>query len=428
MSLDDRTVYTERCTRCSQCKFVPLARSDAFASICPSMDYGQFHAFSGGGKVITSYAYNAGACEATDAMIDSVYACTMCGACDTACKTHMGDQVEPFDTLLELRARLAGEGHVPQTLQHLVEQLDSPTAPRQPSESDSWHHGLGIKDAGKDKVDVLFHVGRENAADRAQWGGLRLIARLLTQAGVDFGIAYDDEADSGALAYELGYRDIAERLADTCFDQIARSGASILLVGGASDYAGFRNIYPRMARSLAAVRVVHTTEYIEELIGAGRLALEMMGKGKAAYHDSCRLGRRSEPYVPWQGQQIRVLNTLLVSDPPRHMHFGVDGNYNAPRSLLARIAGLDVQDFERSREFSYCCGGGCGVSEAYPEMADQAALQCLDEAASQGAEMIVSGSAGCQRNMQAAAERHGRATRVVTVFELLAQCLVGEAG
>lgn len=360
-------------------------------------------------------------------MVDSVYACTMCGACDTACKTHMGDQVEPFDTLLELRARLAGEGHVPQALQRLFEQLDSQASPTRAAQSDTWHHGLGIKDAGKEKADILFHVGRENAADRAQWDGLRLLARLLTQAGVDFGIIHDDEADSGALAYELGYRDVAGRLADACLDQITLSGASILLVGGASDYAAFRNIYPRMGRSFASIRGLHTTEYIEELIGAGCLTLAMAGNGKAVYHDSCRLGHRSEPYVPWQGRQIRVLNTLLVSDPPRHMHFGLNGNYETPRSLLGRIAGLEVKDFERSREFSYCCGGGCGVAEAYPEMAGQAALQCLDEATSLGAETIISGSACCQRNMHVAAKRHGRTIRVATVFELLAQSLVGEA-
>ena len=145
MSLADRKNYMEQCTRCSQCKFVPMPKSKDFSSICPSIDYGQFHAYCGGGKVVTAYGYLHEKIEASPGMIDSVFACTMCGACDTACKTHFGDNVEPFDTLLELRAQMAEDGKVPPALANIIENLTSegtPTGKR--ADRSKWTEGLEI--------------------------------------------------------------------------------------------------------------------------------------------------------------------------------------------------------------------------------------------------------------------------------------------
>ena len=44
------------CWRCSHCKWVPSPKSYDFAHACPSIEYGGFHPYSGGGKVITAYA------------------------------------------------------------------------------------------------------------------------------------------------------------------------------------------------------------------------------------------------------------------------------------------------------------------------------------------------------------------------------------
>ena len=112
MSLESRIHNIEQCNRCSQCKFVHMPKSREFSSVCPSIDFGKFHAYSGGGKVISAYGYHKNVTEASPRMIESVYACTMCGACDTLCKSHMGDNVEPFDTILEFRAQLADDGLV----------------------------------------------------------------------------------------------------------------------------------------------------------------------------------------------------------------------------------------------------------------------------------------------------------------------------
>lgn len=425
MALEDRTLYQEACNRCSQCKFVPMPQSEAFASICPSIDYGNFHAYSGSGKLITGYALQRGQAQVTPSVVESIYACTMCGGCDTACKTNAGDEVEPLDTLYALRAYMAQGGHVPAALTGLtglVEQLrreGSHHGPR--AQRSRWADGLGLRDATREPVDVLLHVEGENAHDPAQWPQLHALVRLLQAAGVDFGIAYDTENDAGSLAFDLGYQDDARALARQQLALLRQSGASVLLTASASAYTAFRSFYPRLGVPLDGVRIVHSTEYVAELAAAGRVALRGSRTLRATYHDPCKLGRLSEPYRPWSGKRITVLNTLSVPDTPRPQRFGTQGQYEAPRQLLRSVRGLELVEMERHHEFSFCCGAAAGVAQAYPEMADMAGVSRLKEARKTGATHLVTACAGCQQHLAATAARHGIDITVCGVFDLLAE-------
>lgn len=424
MALEDRRGYQEACTRCSQCKFVPMPDSKEFSSICPSIEYGHFHAYSGSGKVITSYALREGKAKVTPKLVDSVYACTACGGCDIACKTNMGEEVEPLDTIYELRAHLATQGHVPAAQAQLVERLrqeGSHLGPR--SERSRWAEGLGIKDATREPVAVLLHVGGDNAFDAAQWPQLQALVQLLQAARVDFGMAYDAERDAGGLAFDLGFQDVALALAQHQQALLKQSGARVLLAAGADAYAAFRAFYPRLGVSFDGVRVLHSTEFVDELLHSGRLRLAATAALKATYHDPCHLGRISEPYKPWKGEQITVLNTMVVPDSPRQVRFGNGGLYEAPRQLLRRIEGLELVEMERNRQFSYCCGAAAGVPQAYPEMAQMAGVNRLREARKTGASCVVTACAGCQRHLAATAAAHAIDIDVRGVFELLATSL-----
>jgi len=401
-----------------------MPASKAFSGICPSIDYGKFHAFCGGGKVISAYGYHHQQVRATPTMIDSVYACSMCGACDTACKTHFGDNVEPFDTIFDLRERLAEDGKTPPAIKALIENLQREGAPQgKRSERNEWAEGLGITDARKQQVEVLLHVGSENAFDHGQWPNLRFLVQLLETGSVNFGIVYEDENDSGGFAYETGYRKLAAQLATRWRELVKASGAKTLLVAGAHDYASFKNLYPRLGLALDSVRVLHTSEFLEDLLADKLSKLSFKKQAKVTYHDSCRLGRRSETYHPWQGEKIRVLNTMAVSDSPRTMNYGNQGNYDSPRRLLLRIEGLELVEMERNRQFAYCCGGETSVTEAYPDMADMAAVNCLKEAQASGADVLVTASACCRRNMSSAAKRNGIDIAVTDLMELMSEAI-----
>lgn len=424
MALEDRRGYQEACTRCSQCKFIPMPDSQEFSGICPSIDYGIFHAYSASGKVITSYALREGKAKVTPKLVESVYACTVCGGCDISCKTNMGEEVEPLDTIYALRAHLAKQGHLPAALAQMIERLrqdGSHLGAR--TERSRWAEGLGIKDATREPVAVLLHVGADNAFDRAQWPQLQGLVRMLRAAHVDFGIAYDAESDAGDLAFDLGFQDDVLALAKHQQRLLQQSGAQVLLAASAGAYAAFRAFYPRLGVSLDGVRILHTTEFVDDLLKSGRLRLSAAAPLKATYHDPCHLGRLSEPYKSWNGKQITVLNTMVVPDSRRQVRFGNGGLYEAPRRLLQRIEGLQLVEMERNRQFAYCCGAAAGVAQAYPEMAQKAAVNRLREAQKTGASCVVTACAGCQCHLAATAAAHAIDIEVRGVFDLLATSL-----
>lgn len=419
MALEDRRQYQQACTRCSQCKFVPMPASKVFSSICPSMDHGHFHAFSGGGKVITSYALLEGKAEITPALVDSVFSCTMCGACDSACKTNMGENIEPLDTLYELRAYLAKLGQVPRSTSQLVAQLVSEGSPYGlRAQRNRWVDNLHIKDAPTQGAQVLLYIGGSMAYEQSQWPQLRLLVSLLEEAQIDFGIDFA-ETDAGGLAYDLGFREESLTLAQGVEKRLRQSGATLLLAASAEDYAAFKGIYPRLGVNLESVQVLHASEYIFELVRDGRLDLRAGLDARVTFHDSCRLGRLSETYHQWSGAWQTVLNTVPVPEPRRPARFGNGGNYEAPRNLLRR-AGVNIAEMERNRQFAYCCGAGAGADSCYPEMAEQAALQRLAEAQATGVDCVVTACAKCQLHMAGVARKHGVQMDVQDVFELIA--------
>lgn len=421
MALEDRRIYQEACTRCSQCKFVPMPESKAFSGLCPSVDYGHFHAYSAGGKVITSYALLENKAAITSTLIDSVFACTMCGACDTACKTNLGENVEPLDTLYELRAHLAKEGHTPVALRQMVERLmaeGSHLGLR--SARSRWAEGLAIKNAAHEPVEVLLHIGSSMAFDTQQWPQLKLLVDLLTWANVDFGIAFDDESDSGGLAFDLGSQAQAQTLARATQERVVQSGARVMVVACAQEYAAFKGIYPRLGVPLTSVSIVHSSEFIEALVRDGKLAMNSTAKRTVTYHDPCRLGRLSETYQPWGGEWQTVLNTIPVPATKRPVLYGNNGNYEAPRQLLG-MAGIEVLEMQRNRQFAYCCGAGAGAAEAYGDMADQAALRRLEEAQATGANCLVTACAGCERHFAKVARAHGIEMEIVDVLTIVGE-------
>lgn len=424
MSLEDRKWHIEQCIRCHNCKFTPIAKSQRYSAICPAIQYGEFHAYSASGKIITAYGMMTGRSDYSVETLASLTTCSMCGACDTTCNTLLERKVAPMDTLYEIRAKIVNDGKSPkqhhQLITNLVNHGNAFGKPR--SERSTWAAGLSIKSASKEQVDVLLHVGCQNAYDEKQWPSLVAIVEMLEKAGVTFGILGDDECDPGGLAYELGYRDVAIRLAKESSRTIRASGANTLVTCCADSLAAFRNYHRRMGVS-TDIRIFHVTEYIEKLLAEGRLVMRASSDEVVTYHDPCRLGRLSEEFVPWSGQWKEIdgpINRgMAVSDPPAPKRFGLGGVYDAPRNLLRKVSGVRFVEMERVREFSYCCGAGGGGKEAHPEFAEKAAMDRLDEACSTGATTLVTACAGCVRHLRETARNHATKIEVKGLIEFI---------
>jgi Fe-S oxidoreductase len=78
---------------------------------------------------------------------------------------------------------------------------------------------------------------------------------------------------------------------------------------------------------------------------------------------------------------------------------------------------------ERIREYSWCCGAGGGVREAYPEFSNWTASERITEARSTGAEALVTACPWCERNFLDAIGGQDNDLKVLDIIELVQQAL-----
>ena len=96
--------------------------------------------------------------------------------------------------------------------------------------------------------------------------------------------------------------------------------------------------------------------------------------------------------------ETKIYGQAVVYDPPRPRHNGASGVYQAPRDVLAAIPGVELVEMERSREAAWCCGAGGACREAFPEYSAATAAERVEEAASTGAEALVTACSRCELN------------------------------
>lgn len=415
MSLRDLKNDMEGCSRCSSCKWVPYnqMRSWRFSKNCPSITRYNFHAYSGSGKMIMANSILQERSELNDAVADIVYHCQLCGACDAACKAYR-DDIDINEVLLELRAYCVENGFVLPEHLDVVESMkrEDNTLGERKEDRGLWAEGLGVKDINEEKVEVMFHAGCRFSYDPGLRDTIRGILGILLEAGVDVGIAGREESCCGGKAYEMGYQGDGENYAEDVIQRVVASGATTLVTACSDCYATFVYLYARMGKEMP-VKVLHISQFMEELIRQGKIRLEKANSMRVTYHDPCHLGRKGEPYTgDWSGR-----NKLeRREEEKRQGWFGV---YEPPRNILRALPGIELCEMERIREYSWCCGSGGGVLEAFPEFAMETAKERLEEAMSTGAEALVTSCPWCEATFREAVESGGFDLEIYDVNDLV---------
>jgi Fe-S oxidoreductase len=164
------------------------------------------------------------------------------------------------------------------------------------------------------------------------------------------------------------------------------------------DLGMLRSKYLRYSRAPQA-KVIHASEFLLPLIQKGRLRLTQPIKHCVSYHDPCYLGRQSEVPHEWHGKELQTHGVMHYFSPPKPINYGVNGVFDAPRNIMRIIPSLKFVEMHRIREYAYCCGGGGGVPDAHPNVAQSAAIQRMDEARSVGAEVLVTACQHCRHNL-----------------------------
>jgi Fe-S oxidoreductase len=425
MALSDYAFEMDFCSRCSHCKWIPLLfiKSHRYAGVCPAIERYNFHAYSGGGKVIAAHSVYEGRSEITDELLDVIYRCQLGGACNVMC--HLSNEIlEPMQIMRELRTLAVEQGKLLPEHTMIIDSMrkEDNVLGEKKAERGRWAEGLDVKDINSEQAEVLYHAGCRYSYDSDLQGIARMGVSLLRSAGVDVGIAGKEESCCGGRAFDIGYRGEMEKYADDFLGRLKASGASILVTSCSDCYSAFKHLYPMIGKSLG-VEVLHITEYLDRLIKEGKIVLRREVPLRVTYHDPCHLGRLGEEYAPWSGEWKTVHGGVIISDPPKPVHKGLGGVYEPPRDVLRAIPGLQLFEMERNREFSWCCGAGGGVLEAYEDFATWTALERIEEARSTGAEALVTACPWCERNFKDAVAGNGRGMRIYDVVELVQEAM-----
>ena len=422
MVLRDYKRNMEICCRCSYCKFIPLEMIKGYehVNVCPSIARYNFHAYSGGGRINMAVGILENRFDYTDRLLEVVYNCQMCGACDTSCKYAM--DMEVLDPINEIRIACVESGHSLPVLDKMVASLRAQGSMvlKASTKRCEWTQGLEIKDYTKERVEVIYHAGCRTCYDKDMWKVAQDTINLMYKAGIDVGIAYE-ESCCGGRGYQIGYREDAIKQAKRNMDIIKKSGAKTFVTGCAECYHAFKVLYDKFVVK-GDLEVLHTSEYFDRLIQAGKLKPNKKVGLKVTYHDPCHLGRQGEPYINWQGK--RVPGQIILFNPPKEFRRGTYGVYEPPRNVLKSIPGIKLVEMERIKEYAWCCGAGGGVKETNPDFARWTANERFMEAKNTGAEAIVTGCPGCQVSLQEISRENDGTLQVYDVVELLAKVIL----
>lgn len=424
MALEDYAGDMNMCCRCSACKFIPLQMIKGYkhAYVCPSISRYNFHFFSGGGRLNLGVAGLEQGFKYTPWYLSTVYNCQQCGACDVSCKYGM--DMEVLLPIQELRIRAVEDGHPHPTLARVVERMSKTGSmvPMEGAKRGDWAAGLGLKDASQEKVEVLYHVGCLTSFDRSMQKVAQATAKVLTTAGIDFGILGETETCCGGRAYEMGHKNDFMAQAKKSMEVIRATGAKTLVTSCAECYQAYKVLYDRFGlRNDSELKVVHTSQLIADLISQGKLKLSGRVELSVTYHDPCHLGRLGEPWIHWQGK--KVPGDRFIFDPPKPYRRGTKGVYEPPRQVLKSIPGLVLEEMDRIKEYAWCAGSCGGVTDSNPEFAEWTAAQRLEEALCTGADALVSATPWGERLLREVAEKTGVKLGVYDIVELVAQAI-----
>lgn len=327
--------------------------------------------------------------ELPPAQVMRMYQCTLCGHCTEVCSTRI--DLIPFwltaRRQIDRRARLPAVAALGDRIATSSNVYGSPAIERiawvedvPDSPPDHWIRA---------KAEVVYFTGCSSALTPRNRRIARSFTTLLAAAKVDFALLGEQEVCCGFPLVAAGLLDQADALVTQNVERVRSIGASMVVFTCPACRLQWLEAY---ASCLPGVRLLHATEFLTDLLAAGRLPLSEKSRRIVTYHDPCDLGRKG-------------------------------GVYDAPRQVLASIPGVQLVEPRLRRERTSCCGGGGDLEMVDPALVGRVASHTVSQLLQTGARAIVTACPQCVRTLARSAKESGSAVQVLDIVELLAGAL-----
>ena len=315
---------------------------------------------------------------------DEIWSCTTCGACEQECPLL----VEYIDKVMDLRRGMIDDGKVPQTLQKPLKALESRGNPygKLEKKKADWAKAKDFQQScavkvleGANGVDTLYFVDSMTSYDDRMQAIARATARILRRAGTNFGILGSAEKDSGHDVRRFGEETLFMALRDQNVEAIKASGVQRIVTSDPHAYNALKHDY----RDVPPVE--HISQVLAREVKDGHISFTPAENGSVyTYHDACYLGRHNQVY-------------------------------DEPRAVLDAIPGLQRVEMKRSRDRSFCCGGGGLMLFYEPKEEQRMGVLRVKMAAEAGANVIVTACPFCMANIEDAIKVAGMEGKMTAI-------------
>jgi Fe-S oxidoreductase len=323
-----QTLDQDACTKCGRCSSACPANAsgrnlDPQKVILDLKSYRESR--SNGGEEVPIIA------DGGTSVIDpsTMEACMSCMACMDACPVD----IEHLTHFTDMNRRLTESGQMDENVQEAMMNVfrEGNTFGSSARNRPDWTEDLDfeVPDAREQPVEYLWYVGDYPSYDDRNKKVAKALARVFHEAGVDYGILYEDEQTDGNDVRRVGEEGLYEQLVEENSAAIGDCEFDTIVCTDPHSYNTFMNEYPEFdACEWTEDDVAHYTQVVEDLVDSGQLRVPGALDYTVTYHDPCHLGR-------------------------------YNGEYEAPRTLVQET-GCDLYEMPRNRSDSFCCGGGGG--------------------------------------------------------------------
>jgi Fe-S oxidoreductase/nitrate reductase gamma subunit len=286
--------------------------------------------------------------------------CTTCRACQQACPVY----IEHVDKIVDLRRNLAMEkSRFPEAAQEALKCLGTRGHPYRGTTATrtTWCEGRDVKTLAEDsEVDILYWVGCSAALDDRNMKVAQATVKVLRAAGVRFGILGDAEACCGDPARRMGDEYLFQTICQQNIETLKSYNVKKIVTACPHCFNSLKYEYPQFGGNY---EVVHHSQFIAGLLREGRLKIEKKVLQKAAYHDSCYLGRYNDIY-------------------------------DEPRSIVNALSRHHLE-LPRHGSNSFCCGGGGGHMWMEEDPAKRVNNRRVDEIVAAGVDCVATACPYC---------------------------------